>query len=54
MCSESDGVVNVGGDAACSVGLSFCSSKSNSPNKASSCKVETSQEKSGEKRKTPS
>jgi hypothetical protein len=35
-------------------GLSFFSSKNNSPNKASPCKVWTSQGKSGGKRKSPS
>jgi hypothetical protein len=48
------GFGNIGGEAAGGVDLFFCSSKNNSPNKASPCKFGTSQEKSGEKRKSPS
>jgi hypothetical protein len=51
------GLGNVGGNAAGGVGctgLLFCSSKNDSPNKASPHKVGTSPEKGGEKRKSPS
>jgi hypothetical protein len=54
VCNKAGGVGNVGGNNAGSIGLSFCSSNNNSPNKASPRKVGTSQEKSGEKRKSPS
>ncbi len=54
LCNKAGGVGNIGGNATGSVGLLFCSSKVGSPNKASPCKVGTSQEKSGEKRKSPS
>ncbi len=54
MCNKAGGVDNVGSDAAGSVSLSFCSCENDSPNKASPCKVGTSQEKSGEERKSPS
>jgi hypothetical protein len=57
VCRKAGNIGNVGGNAAGGighVGLLFCSSKNNSPNKASSCKVRVSQEKSGEKRKFPS
>jgi hypothetical protein len=57
VCRKAGSVGNVGGNAAGSVGhvgLSFCSSKNGSPNKASPGKVKMSQEKIGEKRKSPS
>jgi hypothetical protein len=54
VCNKAGGVGNVGSDTDGSVGFSFCSSENDSPNKASPCKVGTSQEKNGEKRKSPS
>ncbi len=54
VCRKACGIGNIGGDAAGGIGLLFCSSENNSPNKASPCKVGMSQEKSGEKRKSPS
>jgi hypothetical protein len=51
MCIKASGVGNGGGNATGgirSISLSFCSSKNDSPNKASPCKVGTSQEKIGE------
>jgi hypothetical protein len=54
MCNKAGSIGNVGGNASGGIGLLFCSSENNSPNKASPRKVWTSQEKSGEKRKSPS
>jgi hypothetical protein len=54
VSNKGGGIGNVGGDATGGVGLSFCSRENDSPNKTSPCKVKTSQEKSREKRKSPS
>jgi hypothetical protein len=57
MFSKAGGVGDIGGDAAGDVGdvgLLFCSSENDSPNKASPHKVRTRPKKSEEKRKSPS
>ncbi len=57
VCNKASGVGNVGGNAAGGVrrvGLVFCSSKNDSTNEASPCKVKMSPEKNGENRKSPS
>ncbi len=56
VCRKAGGVGNISGDTVGGVGcagLSFCSSENNSPNKVFTL-VRMSQEKSGEKRKSPS
>jgi hypothetical protein len=51
VCNIAGGIGNVGGNAGSGigrVGLSFCTSKNDSSNKESPCKVGTSPEKSGD------
>jgi hypothetical protein len=57
VCNKAGGVGNINCNAAggvARISLLFCSSENGSPNKVSPCKVGTSPDESGEKRKSPS